>query len=199
MAAAAQGMTKYFVCLTGAGVRDCLSDPINLWGSCVHSGDYHALQETLDLMLHEGREHMPKVEALCWISFQRLLVQIEQGCMRRGDPPEPSREAFVRCRTIVAERYRELNSLAEWAQQAGVSLPSLHRLFRRFQGVTPYRFLTRQKMNHAARDLISTDQLVKQIATDTGYEDPLHFSRVFRQTHGVSPAQWREMWKADAS
>lgn len=194
MTATAKGMTKYFLCLAGARARELLTRPVNLWGRREQVGEPDQLTEILDLILQEGREHGPKSEALCWNSFARLLIKLEHANLMRDYRRDPSREVFVRCRSVIVEQPETLHSLEEWAQRAGVSVPTLHRLFRKFQGISPYRFLTRQKMNRAARELIGTDRLVKEIAASVGYADSLHFSRVFRQTHGLSPKQWRETW-----
>lgn len=194
MAAAEQGMTKYFLCLAGAGARDLLSHRVDLWGRCERAGHPIQIAEILDLISQDGRDHGPRAEALCLNSFERLLIKLEETKLTRDHRRDPVREIFVRCRAIIMEEHDTLHSLQQWARRAGVSVPSLHRLFRKFEGVSPYRFLTRQKMKRAARELISTDHLVKEIAASVGFEDSLHFSRVFRQTHGLSPKQWRETW-----
>jgi len=47
------------------------------------------------------------------------------------------------------------------------------------------------KMNHAAERLQQTDILVKQVAVESGFSDPFHFSRVFHSILGLSPAAFR--------
>ncbi len=185
-------MTKYFLCLAGAGAKQHLAAPVDLWGRC-HTFQSHAqLQELFDLILREGQEHGPKTESLCLNSFGRLQLKLEQAKLALGHAPDPYQESFLRCKVMVNEDPARFASLSELATAASVSLPTLHRLFSRYQGVTPYQYLTRQKLNRAAQDLIGTDLLVKEIATKVGFADPLHFSRVFRQVHGLSPLQLRE-------
>jgi AraC family transcriptional regulator of arabinose operon len=33
---------------------------------------------------------------------------------------------------------------------------------------------------------------IKVVGISVGYENQLHFSKAFKQVHGVSPAQWRQ-------
>jgi AraC-like DNA-binding protein len=33
---------------------------------------------------------------------------------------------------------------------------------------------------------------IKVVGISVGYENQLHFSKAFKQVHGVSPAKWRE-------
>ena len=44
----------------------------------------------------------------------------------------------------------------------------------------------------AARLLLrDSDQTIEQIATKLGYQNACHFSRQFRQDHGIPPKTWR--------
>jgi transcriptional regulator GlxA family with amidase domain len=46
-------------------------------------------------------------------------------------------------------------------------------------------------MNYAAERLQQPGALVKQVAAETGFPDPFHFSRVFTSIFGLSPANFR--------
>ena len=48
-------------------------------------------------------------------------------------------------------------------------------------------------MNHAATRLSEPNTLVKQVAEETGYTDPFHFSRVFKNVLGLSPDAFRRI------
>jgi AraC-like DNA-binding protein len=73
----------------------------------------------------------------------------------------------------------------------GIEPSSVCRLFRRFQGTSPYQYLLRRKMILAAEYLFETGGLVKEAAQCVGFADPYHFSRCFKAVHGVSPNQLR--------
>ena len=42
-------------------------------------------------------------------------------------------------------------------------------------------------MSHAASLLLTTGNLVKNIAFELGFENPFHFSRAFKSVYGISP------------
>ena len=46
-------------------------------------------------------------------------------------------------------------------------------------------------MIHAAERLKQPGALVKQVAEESGYPDPFHFSRVFASVFGLAPAAFR--------
>ncbi len=70
-----------------------------------------------------------------------------------------------------------------------VSVGHLTRSFLRFGYGSPYRYLTRKKMLHAAALLDSGVLLVREVANRLGL-DPFQFSRVFKRVHGISPSDF---------
>jgi AraC-like DNA-binding protein len=48
-------------------------------------------------------------------------------------------------------------------------------------------------MNAAAGQLGLPGALVKNVATDLGYANPYHFSRVFKSVLGLSPESFRKV------
>lgn len=48
------------------------------------------------------------------------------------------------------------------------------------------------RMAEARRRLLHSDEFVEVIAERVGYADATHFTRLFRRTHGVTPAAWRQ-------
>ncbi|WP_270884970.1 helix-turn-helix transcriptional regulator [Paenibacillus aestuarii] len=56
--------------------------------------------------------------------------------------------------------------------------------------------VTKLRINEAAR-LIESDMRMYEIALKVGYENPEHFSRVFKKYRGMSPQKYRDAyaWK----
>lgn len=50
-------------------------------------------------------------------------------------------------------------------------------------------------MVNAQSLLENTEYNIGEIAEIVGYDNPLYFSRVFKKEYGVSPAQYRKIWK----
>ena len=57
--------------------------------------------------------------------------------------------------------------------------------------MTPNDYLSFFRMEESCRLLIQTDKSIKEIAVLVGYENPLTFSRAFKNIHGVSPLAYR--------
>ena len=91
------------------------------------------------------------------------------------------------CRNHIDRHFLRLRSLGQIATECRVDMAYLCRLFQHYDHQSPYRLLTRLKMSHAAERLQSPGTLVKQIAEETGFANPFHFSKVFKSVFGVSP------------
>ena len=62
-----------------------------------------------------------------------------------------------------------------------------------FNYESPYQYLLRKKMNHALDMLKNTSTLIRIIASEIGFEDPYHFSKVFKKMFMMSPKKIRQM------
>lgn len=82
-------------------------------------------------------------------------------------------------------------SVDDIASAAAVSRSSLNRKMKSIVGVTPADFLREARVKHACALLTTTNASVTDIAYRSGFTDPKYFSRVFRQTTGKSPSEYR--------
>lgn len=98
---------------------------------------------------------------------------------------------FYRCKALIDAQAEDLATLEEIAARMKIEPSSICRLFRRFLGTSPHRYLLRRKMTIAAEFLIETGGYVKEAAQRVGFVDPYHFSRCFKAVHGISPNQLR--------
>lgn len=77
------------------------------------------------------------------------------------------------------------------ARQANLSRATLTRRFSALVGEPPLAYLTRWRMELAARSLRETDDAVGAIAHRVGYESEFAFSRAFSRFRGRPPGRYR--------
>jgi AraC-like DNA-binding protein len=82
-------------------------------------------------------------------------------------------------------------TLEALAHEAGLSRSLLAERFQHFVGQPPMRYLTRWRMQVAARLLSERGVKVSAIAARVGYDSEAAFSRAFKRVTGVPPAAWR--------
>ncbi|MBW4617904.1 MAG: AraC family transcriptional regulator [Cyanosarcina radialis HA8281-LM2] len=75
------------------------------------------------------------------------------------------------------------------AQQVGLSKRTLQKGFQAVFGITPFAYLTRQRMQVAKELLRSGDRTVAEVANVVGYANPGQFAGTFRRQFGISPLE----------
>ncbi|MGC4092799.1 MAG: helix-turn-helix domain-containing protein [Polyangiaceae bacterium] len=113
--------------------------------------------------------------------------------LARSHGGEP-RSAAKRVEDTLQHMRRHLassHSVGELAGLAELSASHYSELVRARTGYPPKEYLTRIRVHRAAQLLDTSEQSVQAIAREVGFADPLHFSRVFRRIHELSPTQFR--------
>ncbi|MBE9180596.1 helix-turn-helix transcriptional regulator [Oculatella sp. LEGE 06141] len=78
-------------------------------------------------------------------------------------------------------------SLAEIAQQAGLSEYRLKQGFHQVFGTTPFGYLHHHRMQIAQELLLNSDLSIAGVAARVGYCNPEAFSTAFRRRFGINP------------
>jgi AraC-like DNA-binding protein len=82
-------------------------------------------------------------------------------------------------------------SIAEMARRSGMGTTAFRAAFERTMGRPPHMYFEERRIERAARALVETDHRILKVAEAEGYEDPYHFSRVFKRVMRVSPRAYR--------
>lgn len=144
-------------------------------------------------IVREVAEKKPGYELATKASLLELLV-----LMHRGPETEPSVEGHAletiqRVVRFLEQNYTRPLSLGEIAGAVHLSPVYFGRLFRNGTGLTPMEYLRGLRMEQAKRLLFESDQTVGEVAAAVGFDDPYHFSRVFRKHEGMSPTCYRSV------
>lgn len=81
----------------------------------------------------------------------------------------------------------------QFAQQLGVSVDYLTRIFHKEMGISLWDYLNLYRLHIAHRLLLQSDLPVAEVAHRTGFPDAAYFSRVFRKQYGVAPMKIRRL------
>ena len=99
-----------------------------------------------------------------------------------------------RAREILRANIKRGVALKEVARECGLSVGHFSHAFRRSLGVAPHKWLIEQRVvlsKEKLRDGLS----LSDVATECGFSDQSHLTRIFRRTVGVSPGAWRRTLK----
>lgn len=90
---------------------------------------------------------------------------------------------------IMEANFNYPMKLEEYARLSARSLSAFKREFTEQLGISPGRWLTEKRLELAKYLLQNTDKSVQEAATDSGFNNPSHFSRIFKEKYGVSPSK----------
>lgn len=93
---------------------------------------------------------------------------------------------------ILEENYQRHLTIESLSEQVHYSPAYLSMLYHQQSGETIGEALLRIRMDEAKKLLANTNMLISEIALQTGYTDVSYFSRIFKRTAGVSPAEYRK-------
>ena len=127
--------------------------------------------------------HYPRLVHYCRDTLQTLYEQTET----------PSDLAGML--SFIDQHFTERITNTDLCERLHCSEVTLIALFRRSVGITPQQYLCSRRLDHARQLLLTTSLPLKQIATASGFADPLYFSRVFSQKTGLSPSRFRERFR----
>ncbi len=114
-------------------------------------------------------------------------------CIRENPDPTPraAQEYMEQAVRFIRGQYAQELTVEQIAAHVGVSRSQLYRAFQARFDQSPQAFLLQYRLREAAALLTSTDLSVEEVASSTGFRDPLYFSRVFRRQYGLPPRDFR--------
>ena len=93
--------------------------------------------------------------------------------------------------TFIDHNFQNDISVEDIAAVCGLNRSYFGKIFKDVIGKTPQEFLLNYRMVKAAELLKLTTLSIGDISNAVGYDNPLHFSRAFKNIYGLSPREWR--------
>lgn len=167
-----------------------------------HAGADTGIPPVLAMLATELAEQQPGAQSVVDHLVDVLFVHI----LRAWDSREGEGSHWLRALrdpAVAAALSRMHNeparpwTVGELASTAGLSRAAFARRFTELVGEPPLAYLTRWRMDLAARRLRLVDQPVAAVARAVGYTSEYAFSRAFNRSRGLPPARYRSQARAD--
>ncbi len=97
-----------------------------------------------------------------------------------------------RCQVWIAEHYQEPNPVRAMVRLSGLAERTFKRRFQQTTGMSPLAYVHTVRLEEAKQMLETSAAPIETIAREVGYEDPAFFSRLFRRSVSLTPAQYRK-------
>src|SRR4051794_14703 len=205
---AGPGATTRFICAAYDYDHEVAHPLLSLLPPVVHipadaPGDGGPIQSTLRLLGGElggrspgSRSVVARLTDVLFVQVLREWLERESGgaCWLRALRDPQIAGVFAARPGGPAEPW----PLASLAQSVTLSRATLARRFTELVGEPPLAYLTRWRMDLAARRLRETTEPVNVIARGVGYTSEFAFSRAFTRMRGEAPGRYRRALRAVA-
>ncbi len=105
----------------------------------------------------------------------------------------PQKSEFIRHMDKFIEKNLEKNiGVDDICAEFHIRRTRLYSVAKDYLGCPIAEYIRKQKIQHACRLLLETDDSVNQIAYRVGFYDYGHFSRIFRQLKGITATAYRK-------
>lgn len=149
------------------------------------------LLRELHQMIMEEREDFEK-EEIFYFLIKQLLE--EYASPKATTEPENVNHEIQNVCEYLEQNYMEHISLDELARLSNRNKYSLLRTFTKEKGITPYRYLETVRVNQAKK-LLEQGLEPIEVAMQTGFVDQSHFTNFFKDFIGLTPGQYKDIFK----
>ena len=134
-------------------------------------------------------------ETLDAVELSELCIDMlhrVSGSKLREDQANP--QWLNRAFELLHSSFRQPLTLEQIAAQVGVHPIHLSRVFRKRYGCTMAEFMNRLRVQFACRALADGWANLAEVASDAGFADQSHLSRVFKACTGQTPGRFRSFF-----
>jgi len=141
------------------------------------------------------------IESACYRTFRDMfaqeqalfnfLIEYERFAQRLNCEDDQRERVLEEVRNYICGNLDKPVGVTELAGLKGMSRSHFSHYFKTATGLSPAQFMLDIRLEEAARLLLESQQKVEVIGTLTGFVNPNHFCRVFRQHFHLSPGEFR--------
>ncbi len=125
-------------------------------------------------------------------AYFSMLKIIAEHIARDPAPAESDESIGKLVKYYVKNNLERKITLSDIAWNLHCSTVTLTKHFKAEFGITIMEYVTKKRMELAEKLLLTTDELLREVAGLSGFSDVEYFSRTFKKFYGTSPAAWRK-------
>ena len=176
-------------------IRQLISLPSSLRQPLLRQGRIRAAAMTYGRSIRQMMQHSPdQLRVRKWHAVIGLMIEI-CSCISSDSIPENSPSEYTRLLPAIQRLSSEAAvriGVEDAAAACGLSVSRFSHLFRCFFGIPFGTYELQYRLSHAANDLYSRDQTIKDIAFERGFHDESHFVKSFKKYFGLTPGDYRK-------
>ncbi len=112
-----------------------------------------------------------------------------------GDIDETNFEFVRKLSSLIEVHFLKHKQVEEYAEMMGLSASSLTKKLQKAGIDSPSQIIRERVITEAKRLLMYTDKSIKEVAHFLGYDDQYYFSRLFSNSTGIAPREYRKNYQ----
>ncbi len=146
---------------------------------------------TFSRVMQSIRANRPALQQILAGATANLLGLFYSAQQASSDVDAQSSSAIEFAIARIHHEFGRHLNMRGLARELGVGYSWFRHRFTTHTGLSPHQYLLEFRLVRARSLLVETEFSIKEIATQTGFEDEFYFSRLFRQKLNLTPSQWR--------
>lgn len=148
-----------------------------------------------------GKEEFEQQKLLNLVMDARTGAELSGACdflvraLQKEEEEDVTHLTVKRMRSMIHEYYQAGITLDEIAERMHLTPEYVGTLFHKEAGVTFSTYIKTLRINKAKELLLGSDAKLYEIAELVGYSDPKYFGKVFKETTGQLPNEYRKTHK----
>jgi len=120
-----------------------------------------------------------------------MLEMLGHASRSLARPPVRLPKWLTQARDLLHGNFNTSLNLVQLAETVGVHPTHLARTFKKHYQTTVGEYIRQLRLDWATKQLSDTDDSISEIALAAGFYDQSHFSHLFKQHTGLTPAEFR--------
>lgn len=165
-------------------VRDCYLDPEEFLGIIEEILNHHEITVANEL-----------TRTALLYQILALLVNSQNQNLEKQNKPLPhdySPDVYVDNALAYIHNHYTDAKVSDIASYIGITRSYLTHIFKQRMEISPQEYLLSYRLEQGSRLLRTTGMSIQEIAEAIGYENPLTFSKMFKNVYGMSPKYYRQ-------
>lgn len=164
----------------------------------LNAEDYNASLSMFLRLLEEIHSNRYGKNAAVTLDVSSLILNLNRMIYEKAHPitSEDDPDLFQKLSAYISDHLLESMTLDDLAEQFFVSKFYIAHIFKEELGVSIHQYITKKRLS-ACRDAMLNGANPGKIYLDYGFGDYSSFFRAFKKEYGLSPREYRDVYRND--
>jgi len=166
----------------------------------IHPYDINTLLSFIKNIFFERYSQNPRKEDTMKRYFELILIKLSEGIgQKASEYDHPYYDTLCKLRNEIRLAPQSSWTIDEICKKINLSRSYLQHLYKLFFNTGIISDIQIYRIEHAKYLLSSTDMTVTAISQSCGYDNGVHFMRIFKKVTGMTPTEFRNSFRISSN